>query len=156
MKRAGALFAGVLLVLALGAPYARASADDIATSISNEVESPFCPGVTLENCPSDAAAALRAKIVERAEAGWSKGRIMGWLEDEYGVSIRAVPPTSGSGLGAWLAPGVAVLAGALLIAALMRRWTKRRRGPDTEERPALTGEMRARIDDELRALRSEL
>jgi cytochrome c-type biogenesis protein CcmH len=139
----------------LAAPYAHASADDVASSVANEVASPFCPGVTLENCPSDAAVALRAKILAHAEAGWSKDRILTWLEDEYGPSIRAVPRPSGTGLWAWLAPGLALLAGVIVASVLARRWTARRAGEVDVEPTAISGDMRARIDDELRALRGE-
>lgn len=155
MRRVGAVLAAAAIVIVFAAPSAHASADDLANSIASEVASPFCPGVTLENCPSDAATALRAKILEKAEAGWSKDRIMAWLEDEYGASIRAVPPASGSGLWAWLAPALALVAGALLAAILMRKWTSRR-GFAEPSRPEPSGEMRARIDDELTALRSEM
>jgi cytochrome c-type biogenesis protein CcmH/NrfF len=153
MKRAAVLLTVFVALGVIPAP-ASASPEDLATSISNDVISPFCPGVTLENCPSDAAAALRARIVSWAEAGWSRSRIMDKLEAEYGASIRALPPTSGSGLWAWLAPGLVLLAGALLATVLARRWA-RRRAPEAQT-AGPTGEMRARLDEELRLLRGEM
>jgi cytochrome c-type biogenesis protein CcmH len=155
MKRAGVLLAAFALIGVISTTRASAAPEDLATSIASEVVSPFCPGVTLENCPSDAAAALRARIVSWAKAGWSRGEIMDQLETEYGASIRALPPASGSGLWAWVAPGLVLLAGVALVAVLTRRWA---RGPraETDEQPGPSNEMRARVDEELRLLRGEL
>ena len=130
---------------------ARASAEDLANTIAAEIMSPFCPGVTLENCPSDRAVELRARIQSWAEDGWDKERILAELEDLYGASIRALPPKSGSGLWAWLAPAIAVIAGAAAATVLTRKWTKRER--DDGAPPAIAPETRARINEELDALR---
>ena len=155
MRRASVALTGIVLFIALGGGPASASPEDLATSIASEVMSPFCPGVTLENCPSDAAAALRTRIVSWAEDGQTRSQIMDRLVDEYGVTIRALPPAEGSGLWAWLAPGIAVLVGALVAGVLARRWSRRRRDASDSEPVELPGDMRARLDDELRVLRSE-
>jgi cytochrome c-type biogenesis protein CcmH/NrfF len=131
---------------------AGAAPEDLANEIAAKVMSPFCPGVTLENCPSDKAVALRARIESWAENGWDEDRIMAELVDLYGDPIRAVPPASGSGLWAWLAPGVAVLGGAALVTWLARRWA-RRPPASNDELPVVGAETRARIDKELDALR---
>lgn len=155
MMRAGVALTATVLFVALSGGPASASPEDLATSIAGEVMSPFCPGVTLENCPSDAAAALRSRIVSWAEDGETRSQIMDRLVDDYGVTIRALPPTEGSGLWAWLAPGLAVLAGALVAGVLARRWSRRRRDATEIEPAEFSGDVRARLDDELRALRSE-
>jgi cytochrome c-type biogenesis protein CcmH len=153
MRRGALIVAAALGLSFVPQGAAHASAEDLANSISAQVMSPFCPGVTLENCPSDNATELRSRIVSWAEMGWSRDRILTRLEDEYGSSILAVPPRSGSGLWAWLTPLLALIAGGGLAAAFARRWARRPRQPAPEASETLSAEMRDRLDDELRALR---
>ena len=153
MKRAAGM---ILLALSLaGATVgpARAAPEDLANEIAAEIMSPFCRGVTLENCPSDRAVELRARIQSWAAQGWDKERILAELEDQFGRSIRAVPPKSGAGLWAWLAPGLAVLAGLAVAVVLTRRWTKRGRDDTHAGGPPVAAGTRARLNDELDALR---
>jgi cytochrome c-type biogenesis protein CcmH len=143
---------GVVLVCAVAGP-ARASAEDLANEISAKIMSPFCPGVTLENCPSDRAVALRDRIEGWAEDGWGEQRIMAELVDLYGEPIRALPPAGGAGLWAWLAPGIALLAGAALAVSLARKWSARPGPRAEEEAVTVSAETRARLNEELDALR---
>jgi cytochrome c-type biogenesis protein CcmH/NrfF len=141
-------------VLVLSMPVAAwAEPEDVANRISSEVMSPYCPGVTLHDCPSDAAVQLRDRILGWAAAGWSEDRILDRLEAEYGASIRSTPPASGVGLGAWIAPVAAValgLAGAWFVA---RRWSRRREPPAGAD-PSVA--QRTRLDAELAQVREEL
>ena len=144
----------VLAAIAGGAPISKAeNPEDVANSISEQVMSPFCPGVTLHDCPSDNAIALRAQIAQWAARGWSRQKIFGKLTTEYN-DIRAVPPEGGAGLLVWLLPAVALLAGGGTAAMLARRWSQ---GDTT---PAGTADLgpreRRRLEEELAAVRSEL
>jgi cytochrome c-type biogenesis protein CcmH/NrfF len=152
MRRITGTFALCLFLACLLPGVARASAEDLANEIAAEIMSPFCPGVTLENCPSERAIALHARIESWARDGWGKTRILDELVDLYGEPIRAVPPASGSGLWAWLAPGVALLAGGALATVLARRWTKKA-GPEPGDLPIVAPETRARLAEELDAMR---
>ena len=153
MRRACASVAlAAVLVCSLAGP-AGASAEDLANEIAAKVMSPFCPGVTLENCPSDKAVALRARIESWAQDGWGEERILDELVELYGDPIRALPPARGSGLWAWLAPGIALLGGAALAITLARRWTGRPGVTVDDEVVELPTETRARIKEELDALR---
>lgn len=138
------------LVLA-GASPALAAPEDIANEVSAEVMSPYCDGVTLHDCPSQAALDLREQIKTWAESGWSKPRIIDELEDRFGTGIHATPQDS-EGIGAWALPVGALLAGVVLLAWLAPRWTKRRRD---EEPPPVDAAGHARIERELAALRRE-
>ena len=139
--------AGALAMVLLVAGPAIAGPQDMANRVAAEVTSPFCDGVTLENCPSEEAVRLRATIAHKAAAGWSEARIVSWLENDYGVEA-ATPPRSGVGLLAWLLPALAVAAGIALLVTLIRRWT-RRAGPDEEPAAAASPGDRARLDREL-------
>lgn len=127
-----------------------AGPEDVAAEISSEVMSPFCPGSTLHDCPSAAAVELREDIEDRARAGWSKARIVEWLEDEYGPAIHGAPPAEGAGWLAWTLPAVAVLAAIAIAAAFLTR--ARRSVP---RGPAPTERERAELERELTRLRRE-
>jgi cytochrome c-type biogenesis protein CcmH len=143
--------AAAALIVLLGAGPAGAAPDDVANDISSEIMSPFCDGVTLHECPSAEALSLRARIEKWVRRGWTRDRIMGRLEQQYGASIRALPPRSGTGLVAWVGPAVALGAGALLAWARARRWS--RRAPHARPAPAATAGERRRLERELAALR---
>ena len=140
------------LVVLLGAGPAGAAPDDVANDISSEVMSPFCDGVTLHECPSSEALSLRARIEEWVRRGWSRDRIMNRLEQQYGASIRALPPRSGTGLVAWVAPVIALAAGGLVAWVRARRWS----GGKPRARPgaAATPGERRRLEAELATARA--
>lgn len=144
----------VVAIVAATAPVAGAAPQDVANQVSAEIMSPFCPGVTLHDCPSDSAVALRDRITEMAQRGMSRGEIMAELEREYGPTISAVPDRSGSGLLAWLLPAVALGVGALTAWTLSRRWA-RAPADHPSDAGAVTPQERRRIDHELAKLRGE-
>ncbi len=73
-----------LVVLALASPVSAQSPEDLANDISQKVMSPFCPGVTLHDCPSQSALDMRDRIEGYARSGMSEAAIMDRLEAEYG------------------------------------------------------------------------
>jgi cytochrome c-type biogenesis protein CcmH/NrfF len=143
--------AAVLLVL-LAAP-AAAAPEDVANDISLEIMSPFCDGVTLHDCPSQEAQALRARIQEWAGRGHSKGEIINRLEREFGPGILGAPKAEGSGFLAWLPPLAVLAAGVATAFVVVRSWS-RRRAPAAAVNVTMTSEERSRLDYELAALRS--
>jgi cytochrome c-type biogenesis protein CcmH len=146
--------AAVAVAVAIGATSAAATGpQDVANSISERVMSPFCPGVTLHDCPSDNAIQLRSQIAAWASRGWSTQRIMAKLLAEYGPDIRAVPPDRGASLLVWLLPAIAVVLGAATAAVLARRWTSK--GPDPVPPAELAPQDRHRLEEELALVRNE-
>ena len=146
-----ALAALSLLVL-LALPGAAAEPADVANSIASEIMSPWCPGVTVHDCPSPESMELRDQIERWAAAGWSRDRIIERLVDEYGERILGSPPARGVGLLAWILPLLGIVAGASLAARLLTKWTSRPRG----ERPVVaTPEERERLEHELALYRTE-
>ena len=151
MTRAALVVLGVLLLV----PGARAaSPEQIANDVSDEIMSPYCPGVTLHDCSSEAALDLRNRIESWAERGWTKARILDHLEDQWGDQIRATPPSDGWGFLAWLLPGLVLVAGVVLASFLAAGW-RRGTGADTTEPAAVDPEDRSRLDRELTRLRAQ-
>jgi cytochrome c-type biogenesis protein CcmH/NrfF len=151
-RRAAPLIALVFLVTT--GPAHAESPSTVATAVSHNVMSPFCPGLTLHDCPSDAAAALRARIESWAREGRSRTEIMTTLRAEYGPSIAASPEPRGRGLAAWLVPVAAVLAGGAVMTAALRRWNEP--AGAVPNRRELSSDERARLDRELTRIRGEV
>jgi cytochrome c-type biogenesis protein CcmH len=129
---------------------AHAQEQDRVTDLSRNIMSPFCPGLTLHDCPSDAAIELRQDILEMVQEGMSDEEIMNRLEQQYGPIISAVPDDGRSWL-VWGLPAAALLGGGALAYLAGRRWTSRRRA--TPEPPAISTLERERIETELRSIR---
>lgn len=145
-----------IAVLLLWAAPAAAAPEDVANRISNQVMSPFCPGVTLHDCPSQQADDLRARIRGWAEKGWSEDKIMDQLRVEYGPGISAVPGNEVGGIPAWLLPALVALGGLFFTGVLARRWTQARdedRRRQSLQEGRLSPEQRSRIEAELAAHR---
>lgn len=152
MRRAFVL-AVVALSSALMIPGAGAQTpEDVANRISGEVMSPYCPGVTLHECPSDAATEKRDEIESWVRAGWSEDRIMAQLEEDFGSNIRA-NPTGARGFWAWVIPALMLAAGVAVATKLSRSWAGGRRSVD-EGTPVAPAD-HARVERELQVLREE-
>lgn len=139
-------------VLAAG-PALAAGPDQAANDLSAEIMSPFCPGVTLHECPSAEAIELRNEIETWFRAGSSEDEIMARLEAEYGRGIRATPAPEGMGLAAWVVIAAAVLAAVATGAVLIRKWSHDRQAePATAQIDATD---RLRLDEELARYRTQ-
>jgi cytochrome c-type biogenesis protein CcmH/NrfF len=160
--------AAVAVTLVLLASPAAAGPEDVANDIASKVMSPFCPGVTLHDCPSAEAQALRDRIERWARQGLNEQQILDSLEANYGVAIRSTPPAGDGGWLAWALPGAALAVGLVLGWLLLRRWTNaaprsRVREEESMERARkgavgreeLEDRDRRRLERELAMLRSE-
>jgi cytochrome c-type biogenesis protein CcmH/NrfF len=148
------VFAAAIVALTWSPATAFAAPEDVANDVSSSIMSPYCPGVTLHDCPSDEAIDLRERIVGWAAAGWSRQRILDTLEAEFGPQIRALPPAEGKGLLAWVLPGLGAVAGVALAWTLARRWSSGGRSAASPAPPPRASEEdRRRVNAELARLR---
>ena len=95
----------------------------VARAIITSSMSPFCPGLTLETCPSPSADSLRQVIIARVTRGDSRVQIEADLERDFGAAIRSTPKAEGFGLVGWVVPGVFMLVGMLWLTRWLRRRT---------------------------------
>jgi cytochrome c-type biogenesis protein CcmH len=65
------------------------------------------------------------EIQGHLDKGLSDEQAIQAMIKEYGTAAYMEPPKTGFGLVAWLMPGVYLLAGAGLVAFVIRRWRKR-------------------------------
>ena len=147
-----------VLALALAAPAAAqpapapatpsSTADAEAQRLFREVMSPFCPGLTLADCPSPNAFTLRDDIKARLARGESRETIVNELVARYGARILSDPSSTPIGSVVWGVPIAVSALAALALAFFVRRATRRR--PD-EPVVAVAGPpgLREKLEEEL-------
>jgi cytochrome c-type biogenesis protein CcmH len=87
-----------------------------------EINSPFCKGRLLRDCPSTGATQLKGEIREMVSAGKGKKEIIASLFEKFGEDeIRALPSQNISGWIGWLAPFAFLGVGALLVVLWVRK-----------------------------------
>ncbi len=133
-------------------PAARgAETEGWAYGLANELMSPYCPGRTLAECPSQQAQTLRMWLITQEAAGRSQDEVMADLLERFGDEILAAPRPEGFGLAAYVIPVVLFLLGGLLVVVFIRRQTLRppdAEAPDGVEGP-LDPELERLVDEDL-------
>jgi cytochrome c-type biogenesis protein CcmH len=119
--------------------------------LQGQVMCPTCH-TTLEMSDSPAAQRIRAFIAKRIAACWTTEQIESALVANYGQGVLAAPSHKGFDLLAWWLPIVGVLAGAVVLAFGVWRWSRRKEPdePDEPDKPAGSGldeETERRLDD---------
>ena len=144
MIRVAALVALVALV---GVGAVAAATPPNAADLEAELVCPVCE-TTLDQ--SNAPIAERMKMIIRARiaAGDSEEEIKDALVAQFGEKVLAEPPGGGFGLLAWLLPLVALTAGAIAVAFLVRRWSTRRT-PEGVDAAPLDPQVERLVDEEL-------
>lgn len=100
---------------------ALASRETAAWKLIASLQSPFCPGLTLESCPSWYADSLRSVIRKRMAAGESPETIRTELAAEFGQRVLGEPTWQGFDVLGWVGPAVLILGTMLGLALLLRR-----------------------------------
>ena len=95
-----------------------------AADLEAEIVCPVCE-TTLDQSNAPIAERMKAFIRTRIAAGDSEDQIKDALVAEFGEEVLAEPPGGGFGLLAWLLPLLALTAGAIAVAFLVRRWSRR-------------------------------
>lgn len=143
MKR---LLLALVALLALAAPLS-AEPEGWSYALANELMSPFCPGRTLADCPSEKAEELRGWIVDQELAGRSPEEVHAEVVAAFGDGVRQAPVPSGLGLAAYVIPILLFLAGGGLVAIFLRRQSRApdKPAPVTPVDPDLQRELDAEI-----------
>lgn len=120
------------------------TAEQRARAIEARVWSPYCPGRLLVDCTTDQAAQLRREITRRTRAGQDDAAVLAWIRVNFGDEALAAPPSDARGLAVWLVPAAAVLAGAIVLGGLVRRWRSAAAPDEPTGRPPMTPAERER------------
>jgi len=142
-----------LLALALAGSARASEQHPTLAEVEKEVICPVCHE-TLDLSTSAIADRMRTFIRGRIAAGDTKSEIKAKLVDQFGESVLAAPPKHGFNLLAWLLPLVGLVAGAVALGFLARRWSRERGGSapsasSANGRAPLDPELERRLDEEL-------
>ena len=117
-----------------------------------QVFSPFCPGRSLNDCPSSKAHELKAEMRTKLEQGVPEQEILNEVFARFGDKYRAVPLFEGFGRMVWLAPLAFLTLGFVIALGVVLRRKKTvstlRRSPES----VLSAEMEREIESELSKL----
>jgi cytochrome c-type biogenesis protein CcmH len=117
-----------------------------------QVLSPFCPGRSLNDCPSSKAQELKDELRSRLQAGESQKEILDDVFAKFGDQYRAVPVFAGFGIFVWLVPIGFVVLGFAAAAAVA--FGRRGRAPTLESNrtPQLSESVAKKLAEELKNL----
>lgn len=117
-------------------------------SIVRNTLSPFCPGKTLNSCPSPKAGEWRRDIREWVEAGVPEPEIRDRLQSRVPTFDLSIPPVKSG----WVIPAFAVALSTLWFVVMVRKFRGRGGARRQVEGPSQNRELDARLDEELAAL----
>jgi cytochrome c-type biogenesis protein CcmH len=119
-----------------------------------DLMSPYCPGRTLDACPSPQAAELRQWITAQEEAGRSREEVEEELVRVYGDGVLSAPRPEGWGLTAYAFPLLAIALGGTLLFVFLRRVGRAAApaaAPIAPRPAAVDSELARRVDEEIGA-----
>ena len=137
------------LMFALGC--ASVSAEDVPNqgrrvqTIVRNTASPFCPGKTLDSCPSPKAGEWRRDIHQWVDDGATEPEIRDRLQARVPGFELSIPEVKSG----WVIPVAAATLSTLWLIAMARRFRRRQARTPRVEVPAQLRALDARLDEEL-------
>jgi len=149
MVRVSAISALLLLSACGAVPAEEASPDGRQVqAIVRNTASPFCPGKTLDSCPSPKAGEWRREIREWVSEGVPESAIRDRLQARVPGFDLSIPPVKSG----WVIPLIALALSTGWLIAMARRFRRRRGSKQRVEALARDHGLDARLDEELAAL----
>lgn len=136
----------VTMLAALAAGGVAAAAPPNAAELEAELVCPVCKA-TLDQSNAPVAQRMKVFIRVRIAAGDSEQKIKDALVAEFGTGVLAEPPRGGFEFVAWRIPLAVGGIGIVVIAFLIRRWS--RRSPAPANADELDPKLERLVDDEL-------
>jgi len=140
--------AGLVFLVAFSA-WAAPVDEDTVRAIAADLRCVVCQSLSVADSPSETANQMRGIIRERLAAGDSPEQVKAYFVDKYGLWILLAPPRQGFNLLVWIVPFAGLGAGLVVLAFLVRRWTRRPAGGAAAPAVAVDEAMRARIHREM-------
>ena len=128
LRRLAAPVLVLLVSVAAGAqPPAAPVSEDTVHEVATQLRCVVCQSLSVADSPSEMASQMRGIIRARLAASERPAEVIQYFVDRYGEWILLAPRRRGFNLLVWLFPLVAVATGLVLVATIVRRWTRRRR-----------------------------
>ena len=134
VREAAGFFALAVVVAAAVAgaaapgPPAPQDLEEQVREIAAQLRCPVCQNLSVGDSPSGLANEMRGVIREKLKAGESRRQVEAYFVSKYGEWILLAPMKKGFNLLAWGLPFVGIVAGAVAVVFLTRRWAGREAG----------------------------
>jgi cytochrome c-type biogenesis protein CcmH len=128
------------------APAATKVDENIVHDVASQLRCVVCQSLSVADSPSETANQMRAIIRERLAAGDNPEQVRAYFVEKYGDWILLSPPKSGFTLLVWVVPFVGLGIGLVLVAVVVRRWS---RTPQTAAPSQIDPAVRERIRREM-------
>ncbi len=106
--------------------------EDQVREIAAQLRCPVCQNLSVGDSPSELANQMRGVIRERLQAGQTREQIEAYFVEKYGEWVLLAPAKRGFNLLAWVLPFAGVVAGGVMVAMLVHRWSARQAGDEGE------------------------
>jgi cytochrome c-type biogenesis protein CcmH len=118
----------------------------VVHDVAAQLRCVVCQNLSVADSPSETANQMRQIIRERIAAGESPEEVRAYFVEKYGQWILLSPPKEGFNLLVWVVPFAGLGAGLVLVAVVLRRWTRR---PAAVPSTPVDAAMRERIRREM-------
>jgi cytochrome c-type biogenesis protein CcmH len=118
----------------------------VVHDVAAQLRCVVCQSLSVADSPSETANQMREIIRERLAAGESPEQVRAYFVQKYGQWILLSPPKEGFNLLVWVVPFAALGAGLVLVAVVLRRWSRR---PAAVPSTPVDAAMRERIRREM-------
>jgi len=116
----------------LGPPLSGAALDRATEEVASLMRCPVCQGLSVADSPASSAVDLKSEVRRQLALGYTRDQVLASFERSYGEFIRLEPKAEGFNWLVWVAPMIALVAGALVIFFRLR---PRRPMPPSSRRP---------------------
>jgi len=112
------------LLLLAGAAAAAPVDEKTVHDVAAQLRCVVCQSLSVADSPSETANQMRGIIRERLAAGESPAEVRAYFVEKYGEWILLAPRKSGFNLLVWIVPFVGLGLGFVLVALVLRRWSR--------------------------------
>ena len=141
--------AAVVLVTVFGWAAAATVDEQTVHDVATQLRCVVCQSLSVADSPSETANQMRAIIRERLAAGDNPEQVRAYFVEKYGDWILLSPPKTGFTLLVWVVPFVGLGIGLVLVAIVVRRWSR-------TPQPAAPSQIDPAVRERIRREMSEL
>ena len=105
----------------LGTPHRGTALEKRTEEVASLLRCPVCQGLSVADSPATMALNMKSQVREMLSWGYSQEQIISYFEKSYGQFVRLDPPRKGINWLVWLGPLIALVIGAVIITATIRR-----------------------------------
>jgi len=106
-----------------GAP-ADSALEAAVRAVASQLRCVVCQGLSIQDSPSDLAREMKQIVRDQLAAGRTPDEVKDYFVARYGEWILLDPPARGFNLAVHVLPVLGLLGGAVVVAVLLRRWTR--------------------------------